>query len=58
MIIQANGAVVDYKNIDESIWNGEVVEDGSRRQLVYRFRNKAPSFPLLLVKGVGYKLKL
>jgi len=58
IIIQAKGSVVPYMNIDENIWNGEAVEDGSRRQLVYRFRNKAPDFPLTLVKGVGYKLNV
>ena len=58
IIIQAKGSIVPYENIDEIIWNGELVDDGNRRQLVYRFRNKAPSFPLLLVKGVGYKLDL
>ena len=58
LIIQAKGSVVPYQNLDEAIWNGELVDDGNRRQLVYRFRNKAPDFPLTLVKGIGYKLKV
>ena len=55
-LITAKGAIVSYENFEYSVWNGEYASDEARRQLVYRFRQKLPGFPLKLVKGVGYKL--
>jgi len=58
LIIKANGSTVNYEHIDDVVWSGEVVEDATRRQLVYRFRQKAPNFPFLLIKSIGYKLNI
>lgn len=56
-LIRAKGAIVSYQHLSEMIWYGEEVSDEARRQLVYRFRQKLPDFPLKLVKGIGYKLE-
>lgn len=55
-LLDAKGAIVSYENVEYSVWDGEYASDEARRQLVYRFRQKLPGFPLKLVKGVGYKL--
>lgn len=55
-LVLAKGAVVPHNILDRNIWNGELVEDGTRRQLVHRFKYKAPKLPFSLLKGVGYKL--
>ena len=58
LIINARGHVVPYQDIDLIVWQNSIVSDDSRRQLFCRLKNKLPSFPLELVKGVGYKIKL
>jgi DNA-binding response OmpR family regulator len=58
LLIRANGSLVSYESMENTIWNGERVDDGTRRQLVHRFKQKAQNFPLELVKGSGYKLNL
>ncbi len=55
-LINAKGAILSYENFTYSVWDGEYASDEARRQLVYRFRQKLPDFPLKLVKGVGYKI--
>jgi DNA-binding response OmpR family regulator len=56
-LIDAKGAIVSYEHVEYNVWNGEYTSDEARRQLVYRFRQKLPAFPLKLIKGVGYKLE-
>jgi len=55
-LIKAKGTIVSYQTLEQNIWDGEAVDDNARRQLVHRFRQKALNFPLMLIKGVGYKL--
>jgi DNA-binding response OmpR family regulator len=57
-LIEANGSVISYSTLEHSIWQGEQVGDGARRQLLYRFKQKAPNFPIKLLKGLGYKLEV
>ena len=57
-LLEANGSVVSYNTLEHNIWDGEPVGESTRRQLVHRFKQKAPNFPLTLVKGVGYKLEV
>jgi len=39
------------------IWGESPIDGNTRRQLVYRFKQKAPYFPLKLVKGFGYRIE-
>lgn len=55
-LIEANGALVSYNTLEHNIWRGEHVGENTRRQLVHRFKQKVPNFPLRLLKGLGYKL--
>ena len=57
-LIKANGTIVTYDTLDELIWGREFVSEGTRRQLIYRFKQKVLNFPFSLIKGVGYKLDL
>ncbi len=56
LLIKAHGALVSYDNIEHNIWQDEQVDDGTRRQLIYRFKQKLQDFPFELIKGLGYKL--
>ncbi len=55
-LIRAKCSVVSYNTIDYDVWNNEIVGESTRRQLVHRFKQKVPKFPIELIKGVGYKL--
>ncbi len=57
-LIEANGSVVFYSTLEYKVWEGKQVSESSRRQLVHRFKQKLPHFPLELAKGFGYKLKV
>lgn len=56
-LLKSNGAILSYVQFANYIWDGEDVSDEARRQLVYRFKQKLPEFPLKLIKGIGYKLE-
>jgi len=57
-LLKAKGCVVPYQILEQSVWDGVTTDDNARRQLVHRFRQKAPNFPFTLVKKVGYKVDL
>lgn len=57
-LLRARGSVVLYSTLDSNVWNDQVVGESSRRQLVHRFKQKAPDFPIVLIKGIGYKLDI
>lgn len=56
-LLKSKGAILSYEQFSFNIWDGEDVSEEARRQLVYRFRQKLPDFPLKLIKGIGYKLE-
>lgn len=56
-LLGAKGAIVSYSSFAHAIWEDEDINDDTRRQLVYRFRQKIPDFPLKSLKGIGYKLE-
>lgn len=56
LLLNSKSNLVSYNTIDHHIWDGNIVDDATRRQLFYRFRKKTPLFPLSLIKGQGYKL--
>ncbi len=49
--------MLPHGRLDEAVWGDSPVDANARRQLVHRFKRKAPFFPLELVKGVGYRLQ-
>jgi DNA-binding response OmpR family regulator len=56
LLINSKGEIVSYNTIEQNLWEGTVVTDDTRRQLIYRFKKKLPNFPLKLKKGFGYRL--
>lgn len=58
LLINAKGEIVTYETIENSIWGNNSVSNETRRQLIYRFKQKVPKLPLKLEKGVGYRLVL
>ncbi len=56
LLIKARGTIVSYDTIEHTIWHGEFVQDTTRRQLIHRFKQKAPNFPFELIKNKGVRL--
>ncbi len=56
-LLENPGELVRYDQFDLRIWGESPIDGNTRRQLVYRFKQKAPYFPLKLVKGFGYRIE-
>lgn len=56
LLVNTKNSIVTHNTIDINIWNDNSVDDNTRRQLVFRFKQKVPNFPFELVKGFGYRL--
>ena len=50
--------VVSSEQINLALWYEKVVDDESRRQLLFRLRKKVPLLDIETVKGKGYILKV
>ncbi len=53
-LVECAGALLSHQVMEHRVWEGKAISPGVRRQFIYRFRCKAPYFPLKLVKGLGY----
>jgi DNA-binding response OmpR family regulator len=56
-LLERPGELVSYERLDLQVWGETPVDGNTRRQLVHRFKQKAPFFPLKLVKGFGYRIE-
>ncbi len=57
LLIKSKNSLVTYEVLDERIWGNRKVANNTRRQFIYRFRNKAPFFPLKLIRGIGLTIE-
>lgn len=57
ILINSKDEVVSYDTINESIWQNQDVPNGTRRQLIYRLKNKLKDLNLSSQKGVGVSFK-
>lgn len=57
VMLQVKDSIVTYATLENHLWSDEAVCESARRQLVHRFKQKVPNFPLTLIKGEGYKLE-
>jgi DNA-binding response OmpR family regulator len=58
ILIKNKNNVVSYRDIESYVWDLEYVDENTRRQLIHRFTSKLKDFPLELLKGVGYIVKI
>ncbi len=56
-LIEAGERLLSYEQLDQIVWGEAPVDSNTRRQLIYRFKQKVPYFPLKLVKGFGYRIE-
>lgn len=57
ILINSKDEVVSYDTINESIWQNQDVPNGTRRQLIYRLKNKLKDLNLCSQKGIGVSFK-
>lgn len=57
LILNKNRIVLN-KVIDQLLWNDTIVDDVSRRQLLFRLRKKLPELDIETIKATGYKLTI
>lgn len=58
ILLKNKNNIVSYHDIESYVWDLEYVDENTRRQLLYRFTTKVKTFPLKLIKGVGYKINI
>lgn len=58
LLLHAKGSTVTYDTIDSTIWCDKVMTDATRRQLFYRLKVKLLEFPLVVDKGIGYRVDI
>ncbi len=56
-LLETGNEFLSYEQLDQIVWGEAPVDSNTRRQLIYRFKRKAPYFPLKLVKGFGYRIE-
>jgi DNA-binding response OmpR family regulator len=57
-LLESPGELVSYERLDLDVWGESPIDANTRRQLVHRLKQKAPYFPLKLVKGFGYRIEI
>lgn len=56
LLISKQG-ICSFIEIDENLWMGEYVDDGTRRSLIHRLKKKIPGLEILTHRGIGIELK-
>lgn len=57
LLLNSKNEFVTYELIEQILWEDKIVNNETRRQLIYRLKKKIPDFPFVLKKGIGYKIK-
>ncbi|WP_457598338.1 response regulator [Hydrogenimonas sp.] len=56
LLIERNGKVLSFEQMEYSIWPNRCVSDSTRRTLVHRLNSKLDKQLVLTIPGVGYRL--
>lgn len=58
MLCKKPNGIVSQKEIISKIWNNEIINSSSLRDLIYRLRKKAPEIEIESVASIGYRLRV
>lgn len=58
LLIKNAGRVVDVEQIEDFVWDGELVGEGALRSLMFRLRQKLPKDFITCHSKIGYKITL
>lgn len=56
LLVRHVGEIVSVAQIEDYVWNGELVGEGSLRSLMFRIRQKLPKDFLTCYSKIGYKI--
>lgn len=56
LLVRHIGEIVSVAEIEDHVWNGELVGEGSLRSLIFRIRQKLPKDFLTCYSKIGYKI--
>lgn len=56
LLVRHIGEIVSVAQIEDYVWNGELVGEGSLRSLMFRIRQKLPKDFLICYSKIGYKI--
>lgn len=58
LLISHKNSLVSFDMIEDSLWNNEPVSNATRRQLIFRLRNKLSDLNIENIKSLGIKLSI
>jgi len=56
LLIQARSGICTLEYIDNALWPEKAVSDATRRNLLFKVKQKLPGLEVLTHKGIGYQL--
>jgi len=56
LLVKHVGEIVSVAQIEDYVWNGDLVGEGSLRSLIFRIRQKLPKDFLICYSKIGYKI--
>lgn len=56
LLIKQLGKIVSVEQIEDYVWNGELVGEGALRSLIFRIRQKLPRDFITCYSKIGYKI--
>ncbi|MGD9970308.1 MAG: response regulator [Sulfuricurvum sp.] len=58
LLVKYLGKTVSVEQIEDYVWNGELVGEGALRSLIFRIRQKLPKDLITCYSKIGYKLNV
>ncbi len=58
LLLNRKNSIVSFEIIEETLWNAEPVSDTTRRQLIFRLRQKLANLNIENIKSLGLRLNL
>lgn len=56
LMCQSKGSIISYQVLDDTLWQGEIVKENTRRTFLYRLKSKLNDFPFLIEKNIGIRV--
>lgn len=58
LLINAKNSICTIETIDNKLWNDKPINDATRRNLIFKLKQKLPDIEIKTFKGIGYQMQL
>lgn len=58
LLINAKNSICTIETIDNKLWNDKPINDATRRNLLFKLKQKLPDIEIKTYKGIGYQIQL